>query len=386
MHTLLLLAGLATAGDQPADGKFALPQSGFTLVAPGWHMSRWSDWDFKGRSADGAIFARAWSTTYQLQIDDAVAKRLATSWKALLENEENATDVVVSEVRVEEVAGHKRARASFGFTASGGVKGVCHAAAFSTRGLTAQVWTIAVATNGPRAASRLDELVGAVEITAPPAALGGEERLTTTAGSVVLPAGWRLPLDVEAAEVAALFAKTGAKDAKVCTPAIRPGVDGQADVLLSCNEAASGGVLDEQSFPDEARLFGQRLFGRGAEKLPPAELVRRGDDVAMLLHANAGLWAGGIATEGGTEVVWVSGAAEEDEALGAAARAVLTGYELAAEKKPNPAFGALMFHRLTYQKTHPTVLGPALLGLAALVGIAMMIFRKSPHHHVDPHT
>lgn len=380
MHTLLLLAGLALAGDQPADGKFAMPSAGFTLVAPGWHMSRWSDWDFKGRTADSSVFARAWSTSYQLQIDDAVAKDLAASWKKLLETEENATDVAVTEVRVEDVAGQKRARATFSFTASGGLKGVCHAAAFSTRGLTAQVWTIAVATNAAKGQARLDELVGKLEITAPPAQLGGEETLTTKAGKVVLPAGWRLPLDTEAADVAALFGKTGAKDSKLCTPAIRPRVDGEADILLSCSESASGGVLDESSFADEATLFGQRAFGRGAEKLPPPEMVRRGDDVAMLLHANAGLWTGGIATEGGTEVVWVSGRAQDDEVLGGAVRAVLAGFQLADEKKPNPAFGALMFHRMTYQPTHPTVLGPAVLMLAMLAGIVALILRKPAHH------
>lgn len=384
MTTLLLLAGLALAGDQPADGKFALPSSGFTLVAPGWHMSRWSDWDFKGRTADSAVFSRAWSTSYQLQLDDTVAKELAASWKKLLETEENASDVVVTEVRVEDVAGQKRARASFSFTAGGGVKGVCHAAAFSTRGLTAQVWTIAVAGNASKAQARLDELVGKVEITAPPAALGGEETLKTAKGSVVLPAGWRLPLDVEGADVSALFGKTGAKDTKRCTSAIHPRVDGEADILLACSEEGSGGVLDESSFADEATLFAQRSFGRGAEKLPPAEMVKRGeDDVAMLLHANAGLWTGGLATQGGTEVVWISGRAEDDEALGAAARAVLTGYQLTDEARPAPAFAALLFHRMTYQPTHPMVLGPAVLILAFLGGIGAMILRR-PSHPPDP--
>lgn len=381
---LLLVAALAFAGDDPPDGVFALPESGFTLNAPTWHMSRWSDWDFRGHNADKSIFASAWSTSYQLVLDDATAKALADAWKERLTGEEHATEVTIASANVEEAAGQKRVRARLDFTTSGGVKGVYHAAAFSTGGLTAQVATLAAATNSARAAAALDSLLERATITRPAAAIGAAEELATPRGKVALLPGWRNPLPSEGASVAALYGKTGAKDADLCTAAINPRVGGEADVLLTCAEAASGGILDESSFDDEAALFAQRTFGKLASKLPPPERVPHGESVGILYHANAGLWVGALQTEGGTQVVWASGDEANDEALGEAARTTLRTYVLSPEATPNPSFGALMAHRLAYQKTHPTVLIPGVLALALLGFIVRMILRSQPpdelHH------
>ena len=389
MLPLAFFVSVASAGetDQPVDGKFSMPQSGFTLTAPGWHMARWSDWDWKGRTADSAVFGRAWSTSYQLVLDDEVAKGLTAEWKALIESEEGGADVAVTSVKVEEVAGQKRVRATLTFTARGGLKGVCHAAAFATRGLTAQVWTIAPSQGSERAAKQLDQLLTQLELTSPPAALGATETLSDDAGELVLPSGWRLPLDAEATEVTALYGKTGAKDSRLCTAAIHPYVGGVADVLLLCSEAGNAVVVDEFSFADEAVLFGQQLFGKAAEKLPPAEMVVRGQgDVAILVHANTGLWAGGVDTSTGTEVIWTSGADGHDTALGDTARAALKSLKLNDDAQPNPGLGALVFHRMTYQPTHPMVLVPGLLALGLLGGIIMMILRSTPKPGGDdPH-
>lgn len=361
-----------------------MPQAGFTLIAPGWHMARWSDWDWKGRTADSAVFGRAWSTSYQLGLDAEVAKGLASEWKALIESEEGGADVAVTSVNVEESAGKKRVRATLTFTARGGLKGVCHAAAFATRGLTAQVWTIAPAQGAERAAKQLDQLLAELEVTSPPAALGATETLSDAAGELVLPSGWRLPLDAEATEVTALYGKTGAKDSRLCTAAIHPYVGGVADVLLLCSETGNAVFVDEFSFADEAVLFGQRLFGKAAETLPPAEMVvlDKGN-VGILVHANTGLWAGGVDTASGTEIVWVAGADGNDAALGETARAAVKALMLKDDAQPNPGLGALMFHRMTYQPTHPMVLVPGLLMLAVLGGIISMILRSTPKRDPD---
>lgn len=383
---LPLLAALAFAGDDPPDGAFALPESGFTLNAPTWHMSRWSDWDFKGNNGDKSIFLSAWSTSYQLVLDDATAKALADAWKERLQDEEHATEVTIASVNVEDAAGQKRVRARLDFMTAGGVRGVYHAAAFSTAGLTAQVATLAAAPNSARAAAALDTLLERATVTRPPAAIGAAEELVTPRGKVVLLPGWRNPLPSEGASVAALYGKTGAKDADLCTAAIHPRVGGEADVLLTCAEAASGGILDESSFDDEATLFAQRSFGQLASKLPPAEPVARGEEVGILIHANAGLWVGGLQTEGGTQVVWVSGAEGNDEALGEVARTTVRTYVLSPEASPNPSFGALMAHRLAYQKTHPTVLIPGVLAAALLGFIIRMILRSQPQDELhQPH-
>jgi hypothetical protein len=387
MFALALAAALAATDDTPADGKYALPGSGFTLAAPGWHMTRWSDWDFKGRSADGSVFVSAWGTSFQVPIDDVVARELANAWKSSLEETEHATDVVIGEVRVEMAGGQPRARATLEFTSGGGVKGVCHAAAFSTRGLTAQLYTITAAPMRERGQKQLDALLADLTVDKPPAPIGGTESLTTPAGSVELPAGWRAPLDTEGAEVAALFGRTGASDVEACTAAIRPHVGGVADLLLACPDSAPGTVLDDDSFADESTLFAGRLFGKGAAQLPAAEAVpREGEDLALLVHANDGLWVGGTPTATGYQVVWASGDASRDESLGDVARAALRGFVLKPESMPDRSFAVMLVHRLTYNPTHPTVLVPGLVLAAIAAFLVRMILRTSPKPgDADPH-
>lgn len=384
MFLLLLATRLAFAGDEPADGRYSMPDSGFTLVAPGWHMSRWSDYDFKGHNADNTVFASAWSTSFQLQFDEAVAKELAVGWKTKLEEEEHATDVTVDAVRVEDVAGQKRVRGELSFTTGGGIKGVYTAAAFATDGLTAQVATLSTAQNKKRGADALESLLGHLEVTRAPANLGATEELHTAEASATLPTGWRNPVAGEKDYVRPLFGKTGAKDPDACTPAIRPRVGGEADLMIACPDDSGARVLDTYSFDDEAALLGGRLFGKGASALPAPERVARGEDLAILFHANAGLWVGAVPTAKGSQVVWVSGRGSDDQALGDAARAVLGGLKLTPEATPAPTFGELMFHRLSYNPTHPAVLVPGLLILAALGFLARMIFTHRPQPH-EPH-
>lgn len=384
MISLLLATCLAFAGDEPADGRYSLPDSGYTLAAPGWHMSRWSDYDFKGHNGDNTVFASAWSTSYQLTLDDTTAKALADAWKAKLEEEEHATDVTIDSVKVEEVGGVKRVRAQLSLTTGAGIKGAYAAAAFPTDGLIAQVATLSTAQARQKGLDALETLLAKLQIDKPAANLAGTEELKTKAGSLALPAGWRTPLPSEAPYVAPLFGKTAAKDPKECTPAIHPRVGGEADILLACPDLGSGGILDGNSFDDEATLYGQRLFGKSAATLAPPERVARGEDVAILFHGNEGLWTGGLATAQGMQTVWVSGRGADDAALGEAARAAVGTFKLAPEATPNAPFGALLFHRLTYDRTHPTVLIPGLLLLAALGFIVRMIFKSAPHPD-DPH-
>ena len=379
---LPFLAALALAGTDPPDGEYALPDSGFTLHAPVWHMSRWSDADFMGKSLDKSMIVTAWSTTFQLPMNDDTAQALATTWKRRLEKNEHAEDFSQSDVRLEDVGGQKRIRGLLAFT-TGGTKAVYHTAAFATAGLTAQVAVLTTATNSTRGMAALDKLLSEVVITAPPAAIGAAEGLATPRGKVALPTGWRNPLEAEMASVATLYAKTGAQDSALCTPAIRVRVDGEADVLLSCAEVSVGGILDEASFKDEATLFAQRTFGKLAAQLPPAEAVTRRDGVGILLHANQGLWVGAIQTEGGTQVLWVAGREADDAALGDVARATITHFDLSEAAKPTPTFGTLMAHRLAYHKSHQTVWIPAALVLALMAFIVRMILRAAPE--ADPH-
>jgi hypothetical protein len=386
---MLLLALIASFvahatpdGAVPADGKYALPGSGFTLAAPGWHMSRWSDWDFKGRSPDGSVFVTTWSSSFQLTIDEAAARALADHWKRGLEESEGATDVQISEVRVEDVGGKPRARATLSFMSGGGIKGVCHAAAFSTEGLTAQLYTITAAPLRERGAAALERLLEGIEVTRPPADTTALGSLTTPFGTVSLPPGWRAPLNGEGSEVSALYGRTGAKDAKACTAAIHPRVGGEADLVLACPEETHPPIIDEASFADESILFAREMFGAAAAKLRPPVAIPRGDESAVLLHANDGLWVGGLSVRTGMQVVWASGDPTRDGELETVIRSVLTEFKLAPEAEPDRSFGVLLMHRLTYDPTHPMVLLPGLV-LAAIAAFIIRMILRSPAGRSD---
>ncbi|MBM4368719.1 MAG: hypothetical protein FJ102_21070, partial [Deltaproteobacteria bacterium] len=111
MVSLVLLA-LSAAAATEQDGVYDLPDAGVRLVLPTWHMSRWSDWDFRGRTGDGGVLVAAWYTPFQSSITAESAEGFRAAWKAKLEEEDHASNVSFTTSDVTTLEGRTTLRAT----------------------------------------------------------------------------------------------------------------------------------------------------------------------------------------------------------------------------------------------------------------------------------
>ncbi|MDP2315057.1 MAG: hypothetical protein Q8P41_19310 [Pseudomonadota bacterium] len=365
---------------------YALNDAGITLDTPaGWEMTRWSDWDWKGKSGDGAVAVEVWYTPFQVAITKDAAERWAGIYGEKLD-EMRALGVLRDTVAIEEIAGRPTARTTMRFSFDrGGPKGVMVVAAFPVEGKVMHVATLAAAPNAGKAAAALDTLLTRLTVQKPAAeilALGGTA--TTPLGfTATLPDGWRRPLPIEEAEadkaVAAIV--IGPKDPSACLRAIRPSPGGEVDVLLFCGETWKMGILDEDSFAFEEARLKQRFFGKAADKVPAAQPLPHKDRLGMLLTPEINgkdLRIGALPYDRGTVVVWGVSEPGGAEVLASAIRA--TSASLAFEGPDGGAsvheIGEWIVHTLTYRPWHPAVIGAGAMFLAVLGGFGWLVFRK----------
>ena len=77
-----MLFALALAHAEP----YALLDAGMTFeLPPGWEMTEWSDWDFKGRTKDRSVALDAWYTPFQLPITTQGAGEWAVQYSEKLD-------------------------------------------------------------------------------------------------------------------------------------------------------------------------------------------------------------------------------------------------------------------------------------------------------------
>ncbi|MBM4391179.1 MAG: hypothetical protein FJ090_08660 [Deltaproteobacteria bacterium] len=374
MVTLVLLALSAAAGQ---DGVYDLPDAGVRLLLPTWHMSRWSDWDFRGRTSDGAVLVAAWYTPFQASITAANAEGLRAAWKAKLEEEDRASNVSFTTSDVVTLEGRSTLRATATMDLPGGTRAVFEGAAFATDGRTFQVATYAAAQNGRRATMALERILHDLAVTNPPETIDDSGKLEHEFFSFDLPEGWRVPLKSEEFDTSYLYSQTGAMDTSECVAAIRPVAPGDTDLLLACPGGPHLSIVDQYSFEDEATVFRSALFGKAASTLAPASLVDTRSGVAILQKVNDGLYVTGLPYRDGTFVAWVAGEKGRDAEIGASAKAIDETWTLASDAQVHHPLGAVVIHTLAYRPTHPFVLGAAALMLGILGLFAKLIFSRS---------
>lgn len=386
---LLLTAALAHAES------YALADAGITLDLPsGWEMTRWSDWDFKGKTGDGSVLIEAWYTTYQVP----VTKEAAEAWAGLYSDklkEMRAEGILRDTVSLEEVGGRSTARTTMRFSLDkGGPKGAMFVAAFAVEGKVMHVATLAAGANASRAATALDTLLNRLSVQKPPAeivalAAPAESELGFRA---TLPDGWRRPLPSEEEEaVKSLGALPIApKDTSKCLRIIHANFNGTADLVAFCQDSWKTGILDELSFADVELATRQHFFGKAGEKVPAGQKIERPDRLGVLIApeiADNDLRIGVLPYDQGTVVAWGIGAPGSGEALTSAVRATLTGLEFSGPEGGAAVYevGERISHLFTYDPFHPAILATALFGLAIFGGTAWLVFGRSkpppaPHY------
>ncbi len=371
---LLLAAALAHA--EP----YALADAGVTMqLGSNWHMSRWSDWDFDGKSADGSVFLQVWTTSFQAAVTDENAKAWGAVYRQKLEDAEHATDIKLDEEHLENAHGHPRARITMSFQlGKGGGRGVEHIAAFATDGRIVHIATLAAAPNGARAAALLNDVLENTTIQRTPTEIPTTSfSLTTDAWETPLPPGWRPPLASEAADVASLATKTPEKEPTTCAPAVRPYPGGEADLMLVCPSIWALAILDDASFPDVSAALIHTVFGKKASAVPAPEKVSLPDRLGILVKPGDALHFGVIPWADGALVVWSAGRGPANDELDNSLKATLAGFHATkGDGLPKPDFGAVLVHTLTYRPFSLPVLGGGLTCLAVFGGLLGLIFRK----------
>lgn len=373
---------------------YALADAGVTLDLPGgWEMTRWSDWDFKGRTPDGGVALELWTTPWQTPPSEDAAKGFAALHRAKLD-EMRAADVQMTRAAVENVGGRDVARVDLAFAfEKKGPKGVAYAASFPVEGKVVHLLTLAAAPNAAKAERALETVLQRLSVQKAPADLSnlGGELKTDLGFAATLPSGWRAPLPAERAEIATAIGSVGPKDPAACGAAVKPLPAGGADLMLLCREEWALGIVSEASFRDEEKLLKERLFGKAAEKLAPADPIVTKDRTGFLLRPivpDRDLRMAVLPYDRGTVVGWAAGPEGEAGYLEEALRATVTGlaYEGPDGGAPKHDAGAVVVHTLTYDPFHPGVLlcgGSAIAVMGGLLWIALRPKKKveEPHHY-----
>lgn len=380
----MLLAALLAAPLAHAEA-YALADAGITLDLPAsWEMTRWSDWDFKGRTGDGGVAIEVWYTMFQAPVDKTFAEQWAGLYAEKLDDM-RAVGVRREAMSIAEVHGRTTARTTMRFALEkGGPKGAMFVAAFPVDGKVMHIATFAVGPNVAKAEEAHKTLLVKLSVQKPPAdlaALGGT--VTTELGfTAILPDGWRRPLpsEEEEANKALTDVGLGPKDPSACLHAIHPRPTGVADLMLFCAEDWKTGILDELSFADRERLVRERFFGKAAEKIPVATKLERSDRLGFLLAPQINgheLRVAAMPYDRGTVVAWAVGEPGSGEVLTSAVRATAMSLSFSG---PNGGAsvheaGEWIVHVLTYDPFHPAVLGAGALFCAVLGGFGWLVFR-----------
>jgi hypothetical protein len=382
---MLVAAALLALAPAHAEDCCALPDAGVTIVLPpGGSYTRWSNWDLKGKTADGGVAIDVWFTPFQLAVTEQASQGWAALYKDRLDDM-RATNIVRDSGTIGDVDGRPTARTTMKFSFdAGGPKGVMYIAAFPTDGKIVHIATLAAAPNAARAEHTLDGLLEKLTVQSPAAEivkLGGQ--LPTELGfEGTLPDGWRRPLPSEADAAAEPLANLGISPTNPdkCVRAIHPRPSGEADLLLMCQEDWKLGIIDDASFADEEAGLKTRFFGKAAGKIPPAARLERNDRLGFLLAPEINgrdLRLAALPYDRGTVVAWAVGQSGSAADLESVLRAVSSSLTFSGPEGGADVHdaGEWIVHTLTYNPFHPAVLGAGVLFLAVLGGIGFVVFR-----------
>lgn len=381
----MLLAALSVALAEP----YALADAGITFeLPPAWEMREWSDWDFKGRSADASVALEAWYTPFQQGLSPAGAKEFAGLYSGKIAAM-RGVDPEMEKVEIVTIVGRQTARTDMKFSFDKkGAKGVLYAAAFPVDGKVMHVITYAAASNAGRAEKALSAIVERITVQKPPADLSGlGGTLPTELGfSATLPEQWRRPLPSEEGDISGMLAGIGPKDPAKCGQAVRPYADGTADLMLLCDEDWHVGIVDADSFEDEQNLLKGNLFGKAADKVPKADPIQTKDRMGFLLRPEINgkdMRLAVMSYDRGAAVGWVIGPSGHASYLEEVARATMSGLTFTGPNGglPEHEIGAVVVHTLTYNPLHPGVLCCVGATLMFLGGVAVLVFRSPKRDH-----
>jgi hypothetical protein len=365
---LLLLSSSVARADAP---EFLLGDLGVRLDLPAgsWRMTRWSDWDFKAEGRDGALLLFAWATPVQTPVVEGPG---AAGWNHVFEakiEELLGIDAKITGSKVGPVAGRNVALvdAEFGIPKASG-RATLRGATLEVAGKNVHIAVVAPDRLAKAAEAERRAILERLDVRAGPAEVAFGSKVTAEHVETTLPADFRPPLEAEQDAVAAVVEKLAILDLVGCFTAIRPVAGAEPDVLVTCSEQLTLGVVDSYSFEDADRAVREKTFGTKAD-VPPAESVALNDRMAFLYAPRDGFVVGVAPHDGGVARFWALGqpAGELPEAVRAAMRS-------STFSGPHPAaFGQQVSYWVSYRPFSPAVLCPALTLLGLIGGLCFGI-------------
>jgi hypothetical protein len=360
-------------------GPYLMNDVGGTLTIPDdWEMTRWSDWDFKAKGANGSLMYKLWLTPYQSEITDASADAYAAEYLEQVEGE-GGGDATVTATEVKTLGGRSTAITEIAFKAKGGKgsEGVFVGAAIAAEGQMIHSRIIASKRNARVARTALEKTLDTFSLKKGPAAVEGGDVESDAGFAAALPDGWRLPVDAERSAVVGIASKMWKSEfgPEECWLGIRPPFIGEPDVAFACKRFWDGRPVDEHSFSSIEAEWRDLMFSKAGAEIPPGEQVMVGDRVGALFRPRDGANPLRVLVahyDGGLMAVWLRGASLDAGGadafmLNMASTVRFTGPEGGVPQiRPDRVYG----HYVAHRPTHPIVWGPALL-LIAVIGLVV---------------
>lgn len=374
LSALFVASILASAPARAEDEKYLLGDFGFKLnLGDDWTNTAWSDWAFDGNKVDRSELIYVWGKEVQVDIR---AEDLDAWSKVYLDKIDSLKgrnpSVRVKEVR--EIAGHPVARFEIDY-AMGDTKYAFSGATFTVEGQVVHVGLVSLGAKAAEGAKSLDALLAKAEYRKPPKAAVEGAELTAPGITSKLPAGWHIPLEVEATELQSPARGFGIEDLTGCWTAVRGHANAEPDVLVACPGKVNLGVVDDYSFNGVDAQIRERFF-KGVPLRAVEKVVSQDGHLGFLytFDTAAGTLVSGIVPFGaGVARVYAYAPVQKDPDFEATVRTLLTESKF---EGPHPAgFGQYFTYYLNYRPFSPMVLVPALL-LLGLAGLIVTMIRK----------
>ncbi len=349
---MLLILGFLTFA-HAKDEQYLLGDLGVKIDPAGWNMDRWSDWDFRATSADGAVVLGVWSTEIQTDLGtDAAAWSPAIEAKLV---EFGAREPKLATSRIDP-GPPGVARTDFTFSLPGDQKGNAYGATLVIGGSNLQVVAMTRGQTAARAKSLLESTLHKLELRKAPLA-APEGPLDVSGHAVAPPAGWRKPLEAEAETVLAEVNAIGGEELTGCGWMIRPIPASKPAIFLMCPSRQHLTVVDALTVADVGAEIAPRLFGKAAP--PPVALLELPDrnGLAWTLPASGKGMRMALIPTGTTAMrAWIASPVDGPE-LDTALQAALAATTWAAPHEV--VFGEQASYYLSYKPLSAEVLCPA---------------------------
>jgi hypothetical protein len=374
LSALFVASILATTPARAEDEKYLLGDFGLKLnLGDDWTNTAWSDWAFDGNKVDRTQLIYVWGKEIQV---DVRAEDLDAWSKVFVDKIDSlkGKDPTVRVKEVREIGGHPVARFEIDY-AMGDAKYAMSGATFTVEGQVVHVGLVSLGAKAAEGAKSLDTILSTAEYRKPPKAAVEGAELTAPGIVSKLPAGWHVPLEVEAGELQSPARGFGIDDLTGCWTAVRGHANAEPDVLVACPGKVNLGVVDDYSFEGVDAQIRERFF-KGAPVHGVEKVLSQDGHLGFLytFDTAAGSLVAGIVPFGtGVARLYAYAPVEKDPAFEATVRTLITDSKFEGQ---HPAgFGQYFTYYLKYRPFSPMVIVPALL-LLGLTGLIVSLIRK----------